>query len=87
MNLLKLMIDWILNTWILFWDLFKGRKEKLSEGNKQRELITVEAEIHHGRRQLINNGRFKRKTETENLDRFQKHNNIKLINFDVIEKA
>ena len=75
------MIDWI-------WDLSKGRKHlQLSEGNKQRKLITVEAEIHHGRRQLINNGRFKRKTETENLDRFKKNNNIELINYDAIEKA
>ena len=77
------MIDWI-------WDLFKGRKHlQLSEGNKQRKLITVEAEIHHERCQMINNGRFKRKTEAEaeNKDRFQNHNNVELINFDAIEKA
>ena len=89
MNLFKLMIGWIVNTWILFWDLVKGKKQELSEGNQERKLLTVEVEIHHDRCHMINNARFKRKTgaETANKERFQTHNNREMINIDAIEKA
>ena len=87
MKLFQMIFDWILNTWIPFCDLIKGKKHQLSGGNKQRQYITVQAEIHDERPHLISKGRSKRGTEEENMERFQDQNNIELINFDSIEKA